>query len=192
MDLLQLNARSKEDQVTADFFTANFRITATAVVGQQRLVDVLSDQRTNYLDLIEIYVSRIDEPAKIVSTFPHGTLAKERIILVLLPTLVEGIVKEEKYFTKTSQGGVKLASPTQDIFSIFISLPSFNINGKLTWRRKLDTTMIMAAQEKKFMPIFDVTVHNSQSPDINFKGPISLVNKAKVEILCADDSAEAE
>ena len=192
MDLLQLNARSKEDQVTADFFTANFRITATAVVGQQRLVDVLSDQRTNYLDLIEIYVSRIDEPAKIVSTFPHGTLAKERIILVLLPVLVEGIVREEQFFTKTKKGQLQLSAPIQDTFSVFIALPSLNINGKLIWRRKLDTTMIMATQEKRFLPVFDVTVHNSQSPEINFKGPISLVNKAKVEILCADDSAEAK
>ena len=192
MGLHQLDTRSDENQVTADFFTVDFRITATAVVGKQRLVDVLSDQRSDYLDLIEIYVSRIDEPAKIVNTFPNGTLAKERIILVLLPTLVEGVVKEEQFFTKTKKGHLQLSAPIQDTFSIFITLPSFNINGKLIWRRKLDTTMIMAIQEKRFLPIFDVTVHNSQSPEINFKGPIVLVNKAKVEILCADDTAEAE
>jgi hypothetical protein len=178
MGVFQPNPQPGEDQVTADFFTVNFRFTATVVVRQQRLVDVLSDSRTNYLRLIDIYASRINEPAKIVSTYPGGTLAKEKIIFVLLPTKVEGIIKEQRFYT-----------PTQDVFSIFITVPSFNIYGKLRGKRTVDIATILTGEEQKFLPIFDVTAYNSLVPDIDFKGPIALVNKAEVEILCADDSA---
>jgi len=68
-------------RVTADFFTSSYRFSASIIVYKRRLIDVLSDRITDYLDLVDIYVSRINNPGSIVATYHKGSLVKNEITL---------------------------------------------------------------------------------------------------------------
>ena len=166
-------SRLNPGRVTADFFTSGYRFSANVIVYKRRLVDVLSDPITNYLDLVDIYISRINSPGDIIATFARGTLVKEEISLILLSSELEGISKERFYAAREN-------------LPVFLSVPSFEIIGQVQWgRQNPDIKKILMSDVHKFLPILDASASNSMIPSINFQGPLALVNKSKIQIICA-------
>lgn len=164
--------RLNTGRVTADFFTASYRFSASVIVYKRRLVDVLSDQITDYLDMVDIYISRINNPGDIVATYQRGSLVKKEINFILLSNEAEGISKERFYASREN-------------LPIFMSIPSFELAGQIQWGRfELDVKKLMGNETQKFLPILDVTATNSFSPNVTFQGPVALVNKAKIQVLC--------
>ena len=167
--------RINSGRVTADFFTSSYRFSASIVVYKRRLIDVLSDRMTDYLDMVDIYVSRINNPGSIVATYQKGSLVKSEITFILLPDEVEGTSKERFYTMR-------------DNIPVFISVPSFEIHGLLQWGASdLDIKKILSIETQNFLPILEATASNSLLPDVTFQGPMALVNKTKVQVLCGDD-----
>jgi hypothetical protein len=162
---------SSTGRVTADFFTGSYRFSASVLVYKRRLADVLGDRMTDYLDLIDIYVSRINNPGEIVVTYSKGSLVKNEISFILLSDEAEGTTKERFYV------------PNRVAMPIFVTLPSFEINGKFQWMGDLDIKKIMTTETQKFLPVLDATGTNAHFPKVNFQGPIALVNKTKIELL---------
>jgi hypothetical protein len=169
-------AASAAGRVTADFFTNSYRFSASVLVYKRRLVDVLGDRITDYLDLVDIYVSRINNPGEIVGTYQRGSLVKTEISFILLPSEADGISKERFY------------APNRVSLPIFITLASFEINGKFQWMGDLDVKKIMTTETQKFLPVLDVTSTNAHFPKVNFQGPVALVNKTKIELLCIGEN----
>ena len=162
-------------RVTADFFTSSYRLSASVSVYKRRLVDVLGDRMTDYLDLVDIYVSRVNSPGDIVATYQKGSLIKSEINLILLPTETEGMSRERFYV------------PNRVHLPLFITVPSFEIHGKFQWLGDIDVKKILAAEGQKFLPVLEATAINSHFPKVTFQGPIILVNKTKVEVLCVGE-----
>ena len=162
-------------RVTADFFTDSHRFSASVVVYKRRLVDVLADRMTNYLDLVDIYVSRNNNPGEIVDTYHRGALVKEEINFIVLSTETQAISKEKFY------------SPTRTARPIFVTVPFFEIHGLFQWMGDLDIKKLMAADTLKFLPILNVNATNPFYPDHDFQGPTALVNKTKIQTLCLND-----
>lgn len=164
--------RISAGRVTADFFTSSYRFSASIIVYKRRLIDVLSDRLTDYLDIVDIYISRINKPGDIVATYKKGSLVKDEITFILLSNEVEAISKERFYSSR-------------DDIPIFISVPSFEIHGRLKWgNRDLDIKKILSVESQNFLSISNVTSVNSLVPEISFEGPMALVNKTKVQVLC--------
>ena len=167
--------RINTGRVTADFFTSSYRFSASIVVYKRRLIDVLGDRMTDYLDLVDIYVSRINNPGSIVATYHKGSLVKNEITFILLSDEIEGKSKERFYSMR-------------DNIPIFISVPSFEIHGQLQWGAKeLDIKKILSIETQNFLPVTQATAANSLLPEVAFQGPMALVNKTKVQVLCGDD-----
>lgn len=164
--------RASSGRVTADFFTSSYRFSASIIVYKRRLVDVLADRMTDYLDIVDIYISRINAPGDIIATYQKGSLVKNEIIFILLSDESEGISKERFYTTR-------------DDIPLFISVPSFEILGQLKWGTKeLDIKKLLLADTQNFLPVSEVTATNSLMPTVKFQGPMALVNKTKVQVLC--------
>ncbi|MBN1220922.1 MAG: hypothetical protein JXM69_18510 [Anaerolineae bacterium] len=159
-------------RVTADFFTNSYRLSASVLVYKRRLIDILGDRTTDYLDLVDIYVSRVNSPGNIVATYLKGSLVKQEINFILLPSLSESISKDRFY------------TPNRVTLPIFITVPSFEISGQFQWMGDLEVKKIMATDVQKFLPILDGTVRNAHFPEVTYEGPALLVNKARVEVLC--------
>lgn len=159
-------------RVTADFFTASYRFSASVLVYKRRLVDVLSDAITDYLELVDIYVSRINAPGDIVATYARGSLVKKEINFILLPNEAEG-KSQERFFA------------SRENLPVFVSIPSFEITGDIQWgRQELDIKKLMGSDTQKFLPVLDVTATNSSFPTVTFQGPLALVNKSKIQVVC--------
>jgi hypothetical protein len=164
--------RLPSGRVTADFFTPSYRFSASVLVYKRRLIDVLTDRLTDYLDLVDIYVSRINNPGDIVATYPKGSLVKQEVVFIMLPDEVEGTSKERHF-------GVR------DLFSIFVTVPSFEIKGQLQWGSSdLDLKKLLASETQSFLPLLEVNAANSLFPQVVFQGPLALLNKAKIQVLC--------
>jgi len=168
--------RISPGRVTADFFTASYRVSASVIVYTRRLIDVLTDPTTDYLDMVDIYISRINNPGDIIDTYEKGTLVKEEINFLLLATETEGTSKERHYSSRQS-------------LPIFLSIPSFEIHGKIRWGTKeLQAKRILGPDAQHFLPILEATASNSLFPKVTFQGPLALINKTKIQVVCAGHS----
>ncbi len=163
-------------RVTADFFTDSHRFSASVVVYKRRLIDVLADRMTSYLDLVDIYLSRNNNPGEIVGTYPRGSLVKEEINFIVLSSETQAISKERFY------------TPMRTGRPIFVTVPFFEIGGLFQWMGELDIKKIMATDTQTFLPILEVKATNPFYPETSFQGPTALVNKSKIQILCISDN----
>lgn len=164
-------------RVVADFFTGSYRFSASVLVYKRRLADVLGDRMTDYLDLVDIYVSRINNPGDIVATYQKGSLVKDEINFILLSSELEGTSKDRYYV------------PNRVSLPIFVTVPSFEIHGKFQWMGDLDLKKIMTTETQKFLPVLDANSVNANFPKVTFEGPIVLVNKSKIELICIGDAS---
>lgn len=157
--------------LNADIFTSSHRFSANIQVQNRRLGDILNDRMTDYLPVHNVYVSRINKPGEIVGTYKLASLIKRHITFVVLSTEADGLSKEHKYnaFSKSNE-------------EVFITLPSFEINGRLEIIGKLDLKAILTIGTTKFMPIFQGIAVNSNHPEVTFSGPVVLVNKEAVNL----------
>lgn len=134
-------------RATADFFTESYRLSASALVYKRHLVDVLSDKSTHYLELVNIYVSRINKPGDIVATYPKGALVKKEINFILLPNEADSVSKERFYVSERAT------------LPLFITLPAFEISGKLQWLGEFEMKKILNS-DQPFLTVLEATVSN--------------------------------
>jgi len=171
----QLRPLSSAGKVTADFFTGSYRLSATVLVFKRRLIDMLGDRTTDYLDLVDIYISRINSPGNIVATYQKGSLVKREISFIVLSSETESISKDKFY------------APNRVSVPVFVTVPSFEISGKFQWLGDLEVKKIMATDTQKFLPILEGTARNAHFPEVAFQGPAVLVNKDQIHVLCMGD-----
>ena len=102
--------------------------------------------------MVDIYISRINNPGDIVATYQTGTLIKEEINFIMLPTEIEGTSKERHFANRQS-------------LPIFLSIPSFEIHGQIQWGTKtIEANRLLATDAQNFLPILSATASNSLFP----------------------------
>ncbi len=166
----------RSDLLAADFFTDSYRMSGHVPIGKRRLADMLSDRLSNFLSLQDIYVSRIHKPGEIAAHYKAGSLIKSQITFVVLPTKADGLSKDHTYPALSRQ-----------MQPVFITVPSFEIQGSLNIVGKLDLQALLAIGVDQFMPLLDATATASALPEVQFSGPVILVNKSSVELFCVAD-----
>ena len=170
--------QSRQPTVTADFFTATHRYSATIVVGNRRLTDVLNDRTTSYLTVKDVYVSRNDRPSDILETYKVASLIKEHITFIVVSNEMDGISQEQKYNSFIGRTHK----------NVFLTLATFEVKGILEIIGKFDLRAILAIGTTTFMSIKQGVAQHVQNPDIQFTGPVILVNKAIVEFFSTTDT----
>jgi hypothetical protein len=162
--------------LTADFFTHSYRISGRIGVGASGIYGILGDKTSIYMELEDAYVSRINDPAKIVAHYGLSALRKERISFIVLNRREEGVsvVRGVTRYTQTKS------------YPVFCTVPFFEIRGKIEVHGKIDTlTSVLVQAMGQFFPIFESTASASLFPDVGFTGEAIIVNKDAVEIFCA-------
>jgi hypothetical protein len=161
----------RQPLLTADIFTSRHRLSASIPIYNRRLGDILNDRLTDFLQVRNVYVSRINRPGDIVGTYKLASLIKKQINFVVLPTEADGLSQEHKYnaFSKSAE-------------DVFMTLPSFEVIGRLEIIGKFDLKALLAIGTSKFMPIFQGKAINALNPEVNFSGPVILVNKEALEL----------
>lgn len=171
---MSLGSQSRSHILTADFFTNTHRFSANVVVGNRRLADVLNDRMTDFLEVKDIYVSRLHRSGEILGVHKLAALTKKHITFIVIATEADALSQEYKYNPSTRS--------SEDVF---LSVPPFEITGKLEIIGKFDLKAILAIGTTTFIPIFQGTAVNANHPDVSFSGPVILVNKVAVEFFSA-------
>jgi hypothetical protein len=105
-----------------------------------------------------------------------GTLIKNHITFVVLPTESDGLSKDHTYPALARQ-----------MREVFVTVPSFEIRGLLKVVGKLDLQALLTIGTEKFMPLLNATAVSTLLPQVQFSGPVILVNKLSLELFCLAD-----
>ena len=161
--------------VAADFFTHTHRISARADTRKRSLADNLNDRLTSYLELYETFISRLHRPSEIVTSYKLASLRKDSITFVVLAAEEETSERHAYgYFAK-------------QLYDVFLTVPSFEIRGRLKVIGKLDLHVLLVKGTEHFISISNPVASPCLFPDITFTGGTVLVNKSRIELCCISE-----
>ena len=112
--------KANQQVITADFFTNTHRFSASVNVRNRRLTNVLNDRITDYLEVSNVYVSRINRPGDILGTYKFASLIKSHITFIVVASESDSFAQEHKY--NSFVGRI-----TE---SVYMSVASFEITGR--------------------------------------------------------------
>ena len=153
--------------LVVDFFTHRYRISGRVDVRHRKLADQLNDHTTAFLQLEEAYISNIEHPADIIASHASSILRKDNITAAVVACQEDGLPREHTY---GSYFGTYLRK-------VFITVPSFEIEGYLRLSGKLDLRTVLTTGTDDFVSILDGQMRSSVRPDVTFTGGVILVNK---------------
>jgi hypothetical protein len=132
-------------------------ITGRLLLRGQRLSDFLNDRRETVIRLHDSVVSRLNNPAKIVSRDDTAVLHKDHVVIVF-ETAQPTVPAEKRAFAFT----------LKQAHEVFLIMESIEVRGFMYTKGNFDVLEIhrfIATSGESFVPITDATV---TLPDLNF------------------------
>jgi hypothetical protein len=170
---------SRYGRITAelDLFTDAYRITGRAIVGAGGIQAELESSSSSFLEMEDVYISRINEPGVIVANYPAAVFRKENINFLIVQDRRQG-----------SGGGG--AQHSRSLYtrgrplSIFLTVPSFEIRGEIQQEGKVVLRELLAKSLGQFQPLQAAQAWASLYPDISYSGDLLFVHKDRIGIFC--------
>jgi hypothetical protein len=167
----------RQPSINVDFITDSHRITCRVEIGATGLIGVLNNVHASLVDVEAAYVSRLQDPAKIVGNFEIGSLNKSNVVLAI-------VAKKESLGPQAfSSGGYKQLLPCP----VIVTTAAFEIRGEVEVPGKLDANALLMGQGGgKFMPLFRakiVATHYSEAPAL--AADAMLINRTLVSAFAA-------
>ena len=166
--------------VNLDLFTDSYRVTGHAMVGGGGIHAELSNPNSDFLELEDAYVSRMNEPGEIVANYNLCAFRKDNINFIVLQDRRDGV-------PVGTQHGRSIFTRGRPIMA-FVTVPSFEINGEIQHDGKLSPRAILVKSMGKFQPIFSAKASASLYPDISYSGDLILVQKESIGIFCLEQN----
>lgn len=166
--------------LVADFFTYRHRLSGRVNVRYKKLAAQLNDITSAFLELEDAYISNVDYPADIIASYTYSILRKQNITAVAVAHQEDGLLRGQTY---GSYLGTYLPK-------VFVTVPSFEIEGYLRLSGKLDLRTVLTTGTDTFVPILDGQMRSSVRPDFVFTGGAILVNKDHIGIFCIEEEKE--
>lgn len=161
--------------VNADFFTETHRISGRVEVGATGLIGLMNDTQSALLEMQNAYVSRLQEPTKIVAHSDVATLSKANLTLIILARRED---VGPSGATQTGTGYTRLVTSP-----VLITTPTFEVRGAVETLGKPDPAALLVAGPNKFMPLYKTQVVATLYPDTPYSGEAVLLNRIHVQAL---------
>jgi hypothetical protein len=155
---------------TYDLFVHNYRISAQVDTRHRTMNDLLNDRMASYLELFDSYVSRVDQPGRIVAHYPQAMLRKDGVSFVIVPEVQSQPSGQRAY----SYSG-------RSRYKVFLALPFFEVKGEISMTGKLNLHHFLVKETEQFFPIGTGTAALTLASDITFEGEAFLMNKERTE-----------
>lgn len=152
--------------ITVDFLTPTHRVSAQMVLRGRVLADVLNDVRTSFIPLETAFLSRLEDPARILKSFGTAILSKSYITMAIVNVGVEL--------------ALKVVSPTyssRKAYSVFATVPGFEIEGAIEFVGRPDLHALLVTNVERFIPVMHARVVMSERPAMNFTGELIFLNR---------------
>jgi len=147
---------SRQPSINVDFLSETHRISCRVEIGATGLIGLLNNVQNSLVDVETAYVSRIQEPAKIVGNFEIGSLSKSNLVMAI-------VTKKESLGPQAfASGGYKQLNPVP----VLVTTDTFEIRGEVEVPGKVDAeALLMGGGGGKFMPLFRAKITATQFPD---------------------------
>lgn len=164
--------------VNLDLFTDAYRVTGRVMVGAGGIHAVLGDPNSDFLEMEDAYISRINKPGEIIVNYSLCAFRKDNINFLVLQDRREGVAVG-------TQHGRSIFTRGRPV-GIFLTVPAFEIQGDIHHDGKATPRTILVHSLGKFQPIFEATASASLYPNISYSGDLILVHKEQIGIFCLE------
>ncbi|MBI3360919.1 MAG: hypothetical protein HY023_07400 [Chloroflexi bacterium] len=171
------SARAMRSFISGDFFTPAYRITGKIAVGNTGLIGLLNDPTSSLAEIGEVYMSRVNQPGKIVARFNIARIAKVRLELILLSR------REDAGPLALTRGG--FAKVVQH--PVLISTPAFEVTGMLEQPGRLDVPSLLMEGSGKFFLVHQAKILVSAAPQNEFTAASVLINRTQIDLFCGQE-----
>jgi hypothetical protein len=157
-----------------DFFIRGYRISGHVSTHTRSVVDMLDDALHSYLELQDVYISRISQPADIIATYAHAELRKETLLFAIVP------VRES-----LSKAARSVSYFGRERVPVWLTLPMFEIEGEVqAMGLSFDLETFLAERSGQYVVITNGVARPTSAPDTSFSGEALLVNQRCIDLFC--------
>lgn len=167
----------RQQVVNADFLTRTYRTSGEVSVRSEPLLDQLNDDLAHFLHVERVFVSPLLEPAVLTGNFRAVEVRKDRLGLVVLTRLEDGLPHRQGRYV----GRDHIERPVVAIVA------GFEVSGAIWLHPSANLTELVRTTPERFIPVFNASATLTVRRDIVFNGGAILLNRGQIEVFAALD-----
>jgi hypothetical protein len=164
-----------------DLLSHTHRVSCRVPASPSGLVALLNDTTTSVLEVEEAYVSRLAQPAKILSQCESGYIQKASIVLCILTR------QEDIGPPGMARGGFSHVTRVPAT----ITTAQFELEGELEVLGKFDAAELLVSGTGRFFPLYGASARATTYPELPFEGGVILVNRQLVLLVAPANMGKA-
>jgi len=153
-------------------FTNRHSITGELVLKDKRLSDHINERVDTLLNLRNVTIARLDNPARILHKMQTAVVPKPAIVLIFEPPQ-QAIPPSNRFF-----GYIK-----KDKQEVFLVLDGMEVRGVLHTQSNPDFRAILVNSPDAFLPITQATIRLEINPDMIIRQDAILINTQRLRFI---------
>lgn len=166
----------KGTPINLDLFTDSYRVTGQTTVGVGGIHAELANPNSSFLEIKDAYISRINQPGEIVTSYSIAEFRKDNINFIVLQDRRVGIPVGTQHGRSIFTRGRPVSS--------FLTVPSFEITGETIHEGKATPRDIMVKSTGSYLLVFAAKASASLYPEIAYSGDLIMVSKERIGLFC--------
>jgi hypothetical protein len=159
--------------VNVDLLTDTHRLSCRVPVGSTGLITALNDPVHSMLEAEDVYYSRLQQPAKIISRFETASLNKNSLSLVVVTR------REDLGPQGIARGGYTRVESVP----VTVATDQFEVTGAVEILKQFDATELLFGGSARYLPLYSATAVPTQFPETSYAGAVILVNRHRVTLV---------
>lgn len=156
-----------------DFLSNSHRVSCRVQAGPSGLMALLNDTTSSVVEIEDGYLSRLAQPAKILTHCESGYLQKAGISLCIVTR------REEVGPPGVARGGFTQVTNCP----VRMTMSQFEIQGVVEVVSKFDAAEILVSGTGRFFPVYNASAWATAYPEFPFSGGVILVNRQLVMLI---------
>lgn len=164
------------NRINLDLFTDSYRVTGSTTVGVGGIHAELANPNSSFLEIQDAYISRINQPGEIVTSYNMAAFRKDNINFIVLQDRRVGIPVGTQHGRSIFTRGRPVPA--------FFTVPSFEIEGEIIQEGKVTPLNILVKAVGNYLLVFAAKASASLYPEIAYSGDLIMVSKDRIGIFC--------
>ncbi len=163
-------------RIIADLLTDTHRISCRIDAGSLGIFGMLNDSNTSVFQVEDAYISRLQQPAKIVEHRPTAFVAKALVAVGLLARREDLGLKGLAHtgYTQVNQ------------YPVLITTSAFEIRCQLEMAGKLEVAVLLSGGTGRFLAAYKANLLATALPDIPYTSEVVFINRSLVQLIAPD------
>ncbi len=161
-----------------ELITHEHRFKATIYTRGHRLLDMLNDRTTDFLEICDVEVRRLSTPDECIATFEEAIVCKDDLHLAVI-TGEAHEAPAQRFF------GFVQKIP----YNVFLTVPGYEVRGvmHLSDPRRPNPVAVLARETGVFFAVTAATVFQVLTGEEVFSCPVIMVNKRSLSLFALSE-----